>query len=132
MLQIPDHLIDAMVAHAKEVAPEECCGFLAGTSTRASELIRLRNELASPVAYSADPQSLLAAHRHMRAKGLDLVAIYHSHPGCEARPSRHDLANNYYGDIPHVIVSLIGDTPVVRAFQLSEYGFHEVGWVGPA
>jgi proteasome lid subunit RPN8/RPN11 len=126
MLEIPASLFDAMIAHAKQESPMECCGLLAGRHSSVSRIFPLRNELGSPVTYSADPRDLFAAYREMRESDLELVAIYHSHPTSEARPSRIDLAENYYGEVPRVIVSLASPKPVVRAILLYNNHFQEV------
>lgn len=126
MLRIPGELYDAMIDHARQEYPLECCGLLAGLKETATRLYRLRNQLASPIAYSADPHELFAAQREMRQDQLELVAIYHSHPATEARPSRHDIAQNYYGPVPRIIVSLAGPEPVVRAYRLSDQHFEEL------
>jgi proteasome lid subunit RPN8/RPN11 len=127
MLHIPTGLFHEMIAHARQVMPAECCGLLAGPQpAAASRLFRLQNELNSPTAYSADPRDLFAAHRDMRQHQLDIVAIYHSHPTSEARPSRHDLSLNYYGRVPRIIISLVHPTPVVKAFLLFDDRFEEI------
>ena len=115
-----------MMDHARAQLPAECCGLLAGKSGRILQRYELRNELASPVAYQADPRDLFVAFREMRERELDLVAIYHSHPSSPARPSRIDLEQNYYVDVPRIIISLASEPPVVKAFQLSESGFDEL------
>jgi proteasome lid subunit RPN8/RPN11 len=56
------------------------------------------------------------------------VGVYHSHPACEAVPSRTDLAENYYPDAVHVIVSLAGADPVVRAYLLTAHDYRELTW----
>jgi proteasome lid subunit RPN8/RPN11 len=125
-LSIPAELFHAMVAHAQREFPAECCGLLAGVSASATHWYPLRNELASPIAYRADAHDLFTVHRDMRHLGLEIVAIYHSHPATEARPSRHDLAENYYGEVPRIIISLAEAQPVVRAFILYEDNFREI------
>ena len=129
MLEIPSDIFDAMIEHARTEAPAECCGLLAGRAGAVTCCFRLRNELASPVAYQADARDLFAAFREMRDSELELVAIYHSHPMSPARPSRVDLAENYYGDIPRIIISLAGDSSVVKAFRLFPDRFEELACV---
>ena len=126
MLEIPAEIFDAMIEHARTDAPVECCGLLAGRTGEITRSFRLRNELASPIAYQADARDLFAAFREMRETELELLAIYHSHPTSPARPSRVDLAENYYGDIPRIIISLVGNSPVVKAFRLLPDRFDEV------
>ena len=129
MLDIPADIFDAMLEHARIEAPAECCGVLTGRADSISRCIRLRNELASPVAYQADARDLFAAFREMRESELELLAIYHSHPTSPARPSRVDLAENYYGDIPRIIISLAGSSPVAKAFRLFPERFEELDCV---
>lgn len=126
MLEIPADIFDAMIEHAQTDAPAECCGLLAGRAGGVTRCISLRNELASPVAYQGDPRDLFAAFREMRESNLDLLAIYHSHPTSPARPSRVDLAENFYSDVPRIIISLAGDAPVVKAFRLFSDRFEEI------
>jgi proteasome lid subunit RPN8/RPN11 len=73
----------------------------------------------SPVTYNMDPQELFRAHREMEAQGLDLVAIYHSHPRTRAYPSSTDVAKATYPDAAYLIVSLQdASAPEVRAFRI--------------
>ena len=129
MLEIPATLFDAMVQHAQAESPAECCGLLAGTGMVVTHRFGLRNELCSPIAYNADPRDLFEAFREMRHGGLDLLAIYHSHPRSPARPSRVDLAENYYGEMPRIIISLAGDEPVVKAFRLFDDYFEDLPYI---
>ena len=126
MLTVPPSIIDAMLEHARAEAPAECCGLLAGTGELLTHHFALRNELASPVAYQADPRDLFAAFREIRQCDLELLAIYHSHPTSPARPSRVDLEQNYYGEVPRIIISLAGEPPVVKAFRLLDDRFEEL------
>ena len=126
MVEIPAPIFDAIIEHARSELPAECCGLLAGQRSMVTRCFRLGNELASPVAYRADARDLFFAFREMRDKHLDLVAIYHSHPTSPARPSRVDLSQNYYEETPHVIVSLAGAAPDVKAFRLAGDGFVEI------
>src|SRR5678809_1040204 len=77
-----EHLL-ALVDHAREAAPAECCGLLGGTSSiQAQSIYKLRNVTSNPeTGYEAAPEDLFAAQRQMRERGEELLAIYHSHPG---------------------------------------------------
>ncbi len=125
-LEIVPDAVRTMVRHALEQAPLECCGLLAGVGTRATHVYPLRNERASPTAYRAEATDLFAALRDMRAQSIELVAIYHSHPSSPALPSATDLRENYYDDLPRVIVSLTSRPPVVRAFRLFADRYDEI------
>jgi proteasome lid subunit RPN8/RPN11 len=44
--------------------------------------------------YELRPEDLLEADRQARARGLDLIGIFHSHPDCDAYFSKTDLKNS--------------------------------------
>ena len=116
-----EHL-EAMIAHAREAAPAECCGLVGGFFTQANSLYPLRNVTAEPeVRYEAAPEDLFAAQRQMRERGEELLAIYHSHPRAAVpSPSETDVRQAYYPSATYLIIGLGGDGPVVKAFNISE------------
>jgi proteasome lid subunit RPN8/RPN11 len=127
-LEIPRDLHDAMVAHCIREAPLECCGILGGVAPRVSSFHPLRNEAASPVRYDADARDLIGAVVALRSAGAAVLAIYHSHPRWEAIPSKTDLAENHWGPVPRIIVSLLGETPTVRIWRLNLDSYEEIPW----
>jgi proteasome lid subunit RPN8/RPN11 len=127
-LEIPLELHDAMVAHCQRESPLECCGILGGLSARVSSLHPLHNDLVSKTRYNAAPQDLIRAHIALRQSGAEILAIYHSHPAWPAVPSETDLAQNHYGPVPRIIVSLCGKSPDVRVWRLDADSFHELPW----
>jgi proteasome lid subunit RPN8/RPN11 len=133
-VQIPRKLYDAIVAQAFAELPNECVGLLAAKRENAEAVIRvercypLMNALASPVEYLSDDASMLAADRDMRKNGLDIVAVYHSHPTTEPIPSRKDLERNYSSTVVNFIISLKGPTPLMRGWWLTETDFREAEW----
>ena len=115
-----DHLA-SVLAQAREEAPLECCGLLLGRGRRVERVFRGTNLDRSPVTYNMDPQELFRAHREMEAQGLDLVAIYHSHPRTRAYPSSTDVAKATYPDAAYLIVSLQdASAPDVRMFRIQD------------
>ena len=127
-LVIPRDHLDAMVAHCLRETPLECCGLLGGIKPVVSSLHPLRNILQSEIRYDADPRDLIAAVQALRARGAEILAIYHSHPRSDPTPSKTDLRENHYGDVPRIIVSLLGDTPEVRVWRLDPESFTELPW----
>ena len=118
MLAIPSSIIKNMIAHARELAPHECCGILSGTERTIADCYRITNILAalseqdltrfdgaklsdlqrlSPeeradIAFQMDAREMAMAQRDIRSKGLDLVGFYHSHTLSPARPSQTDIS----------------------------------------
>jgi proteasome lid subunit RPN8/RPN11 len=127
-LEIPREIHDAMVAHCERESPLECCGILGGFAPRVSSIHPLCNELASETRYNAAPQDLIEAHIALRQLGAEILAIYHSHPRWQAVPSKTDLAENHYGPVPRIIVSLCGPEPEVRVWRLDADAYQELPW----
>ena len=100
MIRIEPGPWTAMVAHARQTYPNECCGAMLGAIDGDSKLVRvalpLQNAFAGAQAarYELRPEDLLAADREARTQKLDLVGIYHSHPDCGAYFSQTDLKNS--------------------------------------
>lgn len=130
-LLIPPEIVQAMVDHCRREAPLECCGLLGGKPPAVTSIHPLRNVEASPTRYLADPRDVIDAVVTLRGLGSEIVAIYHSHPEWAAVPSRVDLETNYYGELPRIIVSLLGSEPDVRAWRLGPDSFEEVPWRSP-
>jgi len=107
---------DALVDHAREDAPNECCGWLRMRDGAVEEVARATSERASPYGYSLDPQSLLAAF-NASEQGYE-VGIYHSHPRSAAEPSQTDINLAEYPEYTYVIVSLAAEVPDVRAWRI--------------
>jgi|SRR5437867_12766951 len=123
ILQLRSEHLAAVIAHARDTAPAECCGLIGGVGdVLAQTIYRLRNVTADPeLAYEAAPEELFAAQRQMRERGEDLLAIYHSHPrALDPSPSETDVRLAYYPSATYLIVGLGGIDPVVKAFKISE------------
>ena len=119
MLTLAQRYLDEIIAHAREEAPNECCGIIAGHDGRAVNLFRARNAEASPYRYSVDPQDLFRIYRECEANSWDFLAIYHSHTASEAYPSPTDIRLAFWPEAYYVLVSLQDAAkPVVRAFRI--------------
>ncbi|MBA4191200.1 MAG: hypothetical protein C0467_24735 [Planctomycetaceae bacterium] len=130
-LAIPDLLLEEVIEHARTAQPLECCGLLAGHIAEGVGTVTTRftvgNDAASAMEYESNARDMLFAFRTMREHGLELLAIYHSHPTSPPVPSRRDIERNTYGETAvHVIVGFASATPVVRAWWLTETGYREV------
>jgi [CysO sulfur-carrier protein]-S-L-cysteine hydrolase len=116
-LSIPQQILDDLVAHARELDPFECCGFLAGMNNTVTRVYRIKNvvsldgaaqaasfddakvehlsrlspEERAEIAFIMDAQEMFQAVKDMRKQGLTLQVVYHSHPHDPARPSITDI-----------------------------------------
>jgi proteasome lid subunit RPN8/RPN11 len=132
-LEIPAPILEEMIAHGRDELPNECCGLLAGRISNGVGISITRfaigNDEASPRVFMSNARDMFYAFRTMRESGLELLAIYHSHPTSDPVPSSRDLEQNTYGEsVVHLIVGLAGPQPTVRAWLLMEKGYREVEW----
>ena len=123
-MDLPKQYADAIVQHAREEDPNECCGILAGPSRGegVAKLYRITNVEKSPFRYNMDPKELLQADLDCERNSWEFIAFYHSHTHTEAYPSATDvrLAENW-PDPYYVLVSLMDkETPVLRAFLIAD------------
>ncbi|HYT00611.1 MAG TPA: M67 family metallopeptidase [Thermoplasmata archaeon] len=94
-IEIPGEVIRSIEQHAVDAFPEECCGFLLGTSGGLRRIVasrRAKNTAPEdrPRRYTIDPLEHLHADDEARKQGLELIGIYHSHPNHPAAPSEFD------------------------------------------
>ncbi len=100
MIEIQAKPWQTMVLHAETLYPSECCGAMLGRSDGETKLVieavPLENSFAGAQhdRYELKPEDLLAADQAARARGLDLIGIFHSHPDCGAYFSETDLKNS--------------------------------------
>ena len=127
-MRIDRQMLDEIVAHAREDAPDECCGMIGSRDGRAVSLYRARNAEASPLRYIVHPQDQFRIMEQMDERGEELGAIYHSHTKSGAYPSQTDvnLAEGW-PDPLYVICSIADrDSPDVRAFAIRDRAIEEV------
>ena len=125
-MRVPQELLDEIVAHSRDDAPNECCGLIGGRAGRASSVHRAENLYPSPLRFEiANPVPLLRA---IEEAGEELVGIYHSHTRSAAYPSQTDVnMARGWPDPLWVICSLADpDEPVVRAYSIRDDAVEEV------
>ena len=128
---IASALLDELIAHAREEAPNECCGVIAvasGAKPRATRVHRTVNTAASPLRFEVDGRELLALIEQIERDGGELGAIYHSHTRTAPYPSQTDInfAANWPG-VEWIILGLAGtERPQARSYVITGGRVHEV------
>lgn len=127
-MNVPKALVDEMVAHSQEDAPNECCGLIGGVGDEAKSLHRATNKAASPLRYEIDSKEQLQIYKTILDAGEDIVGIYHSHTKTAAVPSQTDInLANGWPDPVYFIVSLENpDEPYVRGFRINGNSVEDV------
>jgi proteasome lid subunit RPN8/RPN11 len=83
---VPEAIRAELKAHAREEAPNECCGLVLVRDGVAVEYIRGVNKLASPYRYELYIDPFVWSEIDESVEQV----IFHSHPETEPRPSRTD------------------------------------------
>lgn len=129
---LPEILWRQIQNHLNANLPEEACGLVAGTYIphrqmwRASHIFTIENILHSPVSYLMDGRAQLAAFDRIDQDGLELIAIFHSHPRGPATPSETDRKQCYYRNTIQLICYEQKSTWNCRAYRLDDNEFNEI------
>ncbi len=109
---------------AQAAYPFEACGLLLGVQTEhgpRSDLATVERNLHQERArdrYELDPAGFVRAQRKADSMGLDIVGVWHTHPGQSAVPSEIDRAQAWSG-WSYVILSVIaGRVAELRSWRL--------------
>lgn len=128
MLKVPIALQNEMIQLARRDSPIETCGYLSGSGDVVKEVVPLTNIDHSAEHFSFDPKEQFQAVKNARAKGYELIAVYHSHPASPARLSAEDLRLANDPRIVYIIVSLQSpNEPILKAFKVNSGVVTEVG-----
>ncbi len=98
-----------MIAHAREEAPNECCGMIGGSDGDGGDRLPVDQRRGEPAALQPRRKGPVPDHaKRSTDAGEELLAIYHSHTGSAAYPSQTDVNLATYPDAVYVIVSCAG------------------------
>jgi [CysO sulfur-carrier protein]-S-L-cysteine hydrolase len=140
-MHISKKIYDELLEHAREEAPNECCGLIGGVNGEAKTVYRARNAEASPLRYNLDPQDQIRIYGEIERNGEDLAAIYHSHTASPAYPSQTDInlalmdrreddrvvgKEPIFPGVVHLIASLADGERPLRGFEITEDGVTEI------
>ncbi|MCB0827485.1 MAG: M67 family metallopeptidase [Solirubrobacterales bacterium] len=127
-MKIGQTLLNQMIEHAEEDAPNECCGLVSGNDGEARVVFRATNAEASPFRYSIAPSEQLDLMNKIDEMGEEVVAIYHSHTRTPAYPSQTDInLASGWPDAVYLIVSLERPgEPVVKGFSIRDGAVEDV------
>ena len=116
MLKIPAFIKDEIFYLAKKDCPLESCGYLAGINDEIKAIFPMTNIDQSPEHFSFDPREQFQVVKEARKRGLDLIAVYHSHPTSPARLSEEDIRLANDPSIIYIVCSLLNNE--IKAFKI--------------
>ena len=114
MISIPYDLYHSLRAHGERTYPHECCGVLLGRSAgdrnEVLETVKAGNTRTDSAhnRYQIAPVELIRIQRQARARSLDIVGFYHSHPDHPAQWSSTDIAEAHWLGCSYVITGVVG------------------------
>ncbi len=117
-IKITKQVIRDMTNHAKALKPIECCGYLAGQNGEITTQFEMTNVDNSFEHFSFDPKEQFQVVKDARNQGLELMAVYHSHPETPARLSEEDLRLLNDPNMIYIIVSLMNREADVKAYKI--------------
>jgi proteasome lid subunit RPN8/RPN11 len=112
VIQLAAAPLAAIRRHAAEAFPEECCGIMGGTTAngvkRVEAVLPLPNGRTDSPGnrYFAPAEAIRQAEAGLRARGLEVIGFYHSHPNAPAKPSAYDLEQATWPWLSYLIVSV--------------------------
>jgi proteasome lid subunit RPN8/RPN11 len=125
LVTISRNELQFIINHAEKAYPEECCGFLLGVNTDERRILRAllvpnANKLDRGRRYNIDPIEIIRADEIAQKSNLEVIGVYHSHPGAPPRPSQVDLENAWPWYTYLVVAVENGHENGVGAWKLSE------------
>jgi [CysO sulfur-carrier protein]-S-L-cysteine hydrolase len=91
-LRLTHEQVQTIVNHARAGAPQEVCGLIAGQMGIAQQIVPIPNRSVTPEThFEMEAIALLKAYKTMDATGVELFAVYHSHPQTSPIPSQTDI-----------------------------------------
>ena len=97
MLILKSDISEMLISHAKAEYPRECCGILLGECKDGRKtvlkIIQTENAASGAAHFRIDPLAVAKAER----EPLEILGFYHSHPDCEAIPSKEDILHMIEG-----------------------------------
>ena len=113
MITIDEQHLNEIRRHGERDYPFECCGLMLGRFEDAGgkrvietySISNAREEEAKRNRFLIRPEELMQGEKCARAKGLDVVGFYHSHPDDRAVPSKYDL-EHAWPTYSYIVVSV--------------------------
>lgn len=113
---------------ASAAYPHEGCGVLLGHFTADGASIveatsgRNLNTERAHDRYLLDPADIIRADRDARARGLDVLGYWHSHPDHPAWPSQFDTDHAWVDYVYLIIRTEVGGAGDLNGFTLTDEG----------
>jgi len=122
------HISDwlTITRHIRSTYPFEACGLLGGHADIVNEVIPVDNVARAADRFRMNPAQQVNGLFQLEDHGLELLAIYHSHPNGIAVPSETDIREWRYESTLSLILSRRGSEWIGRAYRFVGSSFELV------
>jgi proteasome lid subunit RPN8/RPN11 len=119
----------AILHHADESAPRECCGFVIGTPRRVIAAVRMDNIAPGLDRFRISDEAHIALRRDLRRMQprLVIMGVYHSHPAGRPWPSPTDIREAAYPEWLYLIAGLGHGARRLRGFRICNGRVRPIG-----
>ena len=119
-LRLEHHQVAQILQYVSSSAPQEACGLLGGEGGRARRIVAIDNVAADPSRrYEMDAPQLLRALFAFEREGLELCAIWHSHPDGKPLPSAEDIRAASWPEVCQLIVGFTNGRSELGAWRIA-------------
>ncbi len=114
----PEHT-HSLADLALEGKPHEVCGLVVGNGIEAKAIIPIENAAKQPeTRFELNPQQLAVQLPKIEQAGLEIIAIYHTHPHGEPLLSQADIREATWENTPYIIVGCKAKQPQLAAWRI--------------
>lgn len=105
MIVLSENIKEEFKQHALEENPREACG-LVGVISGKQHYFKCKNIALEKSDFVIDPKCLVRVEDFLASYAGEIVAVLHSHPSCDAKPSTLDIVSCEQSGLPWGILSL--------------------------
>ena len=110
-----------LLQYVRAQAPREACGMLGNLDGRVVRVVQIANVAARPERrFELDAQQMVQTFFEFERDGLELGAIWHSHPQGEPLPSPEDVQKASWPEACQLIVGTGSGQPQLAAWRIAE------------
>jgi [CysO sulfur-carrier protein]-S-L-cysteine hydrolase len=120
---ISEPLCQQIILHVSQAIPMEAVGMIGGSPDGCARMVIEIPNLAGTHEFFADPFAQFQAEKRIAGEGLEVIAIYHSHPDGGTGLSSADLAAAARWNCAHIVIvpeRSRGDANFWQAWLISE------------
>ncbi|OIK13569.1 hypothetical protein BIV60_13830 [Bacillus sp. MUM 116] len=106
--------------------PNEICGFLSGRNNSITTWTEMKNISSNHNTFFIHKETVEEALISIEKMSEEVIALAHSHPKTNPRPSYLDLRNHPNPTVKMVIVSFKYKNPILKCYDINKLTYKEI------